>query len=178
MLDFTREFLVMFQPFLVFVNVILGIVISATTLYLLIRTRPGNVKSQMPSAGTVVINWSGHPLPETPWLTPFKVWEPLQAPQFDVTSWETLQDSVKKMMRGLPKDLQMRLLRGGYDVVVVVPQLAAGLTILLATLHGKMGVFPTITCPLRKSDGSFWLPDPISLGEVRLRSREERETEE
>jgi hypothetical protein len=104
-----------------------------------------------------------------------KVWQPVAAPSFNVESWDTIRQSVSRMIYDMPRELQLRLLRGDPNLVIAIPQLAAGLSILLASLHGQSGVFPSITSPLRRTDGTFWLPEPASLSEIRLQSREQRE---
>ena len=176
-IDFTylREIFLNFQPFVVVFNSLLGLTIGAISLHLLFRTRPRVLKSQLLKPGAVVINWSGHPLPRCEWIVPFKVHTPENAPHFCTDSWLDIQRSVQNMFRQLPRDLQVRMLQGDPDVIIVIPQLAAGLSVLLAVLHGQTGVFPTITCPMRKEGGTFWLPEPISLSEIRINSRLKRD---
>ena len=177
-LDFTclRDIFLNFQPFVVVFNGLLGLTIGAISLRLLLRTRPRMVKNQLLKPGAVIINWSAHPLPpHCKWLVPFKVYTPDVPPHFCIDSWVDIQRSVQNMIRQLPRDLQLRMLQGDPDIIIVIPQLAAGLSILLAILHGQTGVFPTITCPLRKEDGTFWLPEPVSLSEIRMNNRLKRD---
>ncbi|NUM34593.1 MAG: hypothetical protein HUU50_08620 [Candidatus Brocadiae bacterium] len=176
--DILRNFFITIQPFAVIINVLLGTFISVITLYLFFKSRPRKIKTEMLKPGSIIINWSGHPLPgDTAWITPFQVWTPKEQPHFNVESWETIQISVLNMINRLPKDIEHRLLQGDPDIILVLPQLAAGVSVLLAILHGRIGVFPSITSPLRKADGSFWLPEPINLGSIRLNSRYQREIE-
>ncbi|RME87429.1 MAG: hypothetical protein D6785_02030 [Planctomycetota bacterium] len=163
-----RQAVIAMQPFVVFLT-------GCFTFYLILRTRPRRLKVQKTDSGSVIINWTGHPLPESDWAKNLRVWTPDKAPYFNTQSWNSLRDSVHKLIRGLPDDLQFRLLKGDPKLIIPIPQLAAGLSVLLATIHGKSGTFPTITCPLRKEDDSFMLPEPVSLSEVRLEARDERE---
>lgn len=162
-----REVIIFWQPFIVFVT-------GCITFWLLIRTRPIIPKHSILEPGAVVINWSGHPLPEAHWLSPFRVWEPKQPPHFNTESWETILLSIQKLIRDLPQDIQLRMLQGDHNIVIVIPQLAGALSVLLAYLHGTMGVFPTVTCPLRSREGGFKLPEPANLSDIRLRARSER----
>lgn len=170
-LNFIRSIFTQIQPFVVVFNSTLGLIIGGMTLYLLIRTRPRKVKSLLLQPGSIIINWSGHPLPEAYWTIPFKVWNPDSTPYFNVKNWETIQESVRKLVHSLSKDLQLRLMQGDPNIIIVIPQLAVSVSLLLATVHGLTGTFPTITSPLRKSDGSFWLPEPLNLSKVRLNTR-------
>ena len=55
------------------------------------------------------------------------------------------------------------------NIIIAIPQLGIGVSMLLAILHGQTGVFPRITSPLRKAEGGFWLPEPIDLGALRFK---------
>lgn len=168
MFIYIRDIVVFLQPFIVFIT-------GCITIYFLLRTRPSKLQKIALSKKSIVINWSGHPLTKEPWLEEKRIWTPLQSPHFDTESWETLRKSATKLIKEIPKDIQARILRGDPDIVFVVPQLAAGLSVLMAILHGTIGGFPTITCPLRTKDGSFTLPEPINLSELRLRSKNVRD---
>ncbi len=167
-----REFVVFWHPFIAVVTCILSGITAGITIWLYFRTRPRMMPSGLPQ-GTVIINWTGHPLPEAAWRNTCAIWEPKTAPKFNTESWSTIRDSVQKMMRELPVDIEKRLLLGNPDIVVAIPQLAAGLAVLLAVLHGRDGVFPTVTCPLKCGD-SFILPEPFNLAQVRFEERIER----
>lgn len=169
-IEYLRYIVIFLQPFLVFIT-------SCVTIWLLWRTWPKKIKADTTASNeSIIVNWSGHPLPDASWIKGIKVWTPQAPPYFNTESWQHLEDCVQKMIKNLPQDIQLRLLKGDSDVIIVVPQLAAGLTILLAVLHGIMGGFPTVTCPLRKgNENNYQLPAPINLAKVRLLSREKRE---
>ena len=171
-----REQFLFLHPFLAVITCVLSGITAGITIWLYFRTRPRLVPAAGLSEGGVIINWSGHPLPEAAWRSAYTVWEPQDAPKFNTESWSTLRNSVQKLLRELPIDIEKRLLRGDPRVVVAIPQLAAGLSILLAVLHGRDGIFPCVTCPL-KAGTTFVLPEPINLGDVRFEAREERKLE-
>jgi hypothetical protein len=174
-----REQFLFLHPFLAVITCILSGITAGITIWLYWRTRPRLVPPAGLSEGGVIINWSGHALPEAPWRNAYTVWEPKEAVSFKTESWNTLQASVQKMLRELPIDLEKRLLRGDPRMVIAIPQLAAGLSILLAILHGRDGIFPCITCPLKveNTKNTFMLPEPINLSDVRFTAREERKIE-
>lgn len=163
-----RNIIVFLQPFIVFVT-------GCMTLYFLLRTRPRKLQKVSLDKKAIIINWSGHPLPHADWLKQKRIWTPIESPHFDTSSWEATSKSAGKLIREIPKDIQVRILRGDPDIVFVIPQLAAGLSVLMAILHATIGSFPTITSPLRKKEGTFTLPEPINLSELRLRSRNIRD---
>jgi hypothetical protein len=165
-----RDAALFIQPFIVFFT-------GCFTAWLLIRTRPRKFKPVKVSKEMVIINWSGHPRPkEASWTKKARLWEPTKPPYFNTSSWGTLRDSVQKLWTTLPEDIQTRLLQGDPHIVIVVPQLAAGLAMLLAIIHGKTGVFPTITCPLKMKDkNEFHWPTPLNLSYVRMENRKHRE---
>lgn len=171
-----RELFLFLHPFLAVITCILSGITACITIWLYFRTRPRLVPPAGLSEGGVIVNWSGHPLPDATWRTAYTVWEPKEAPKFNTESWSTLRDSVQMMLRELPIDLERRLLRGDPHMVVAIPQLAAGLSVLLAVLHGRDGVFPTITCPLKKGN-TFALPEPVNLSDIRFEARETRKVE-
>lgn len=166
-----REMFLTVQPFVVVFN---GLIAVTITLYLFYRSRPVKPVRIKFTSDALIINWTGHPLPKEEWLETFKIWIPKNPPVFNVSSWKSIQHSVRKMINDMPRDIQLRFYKGDPNIVIAIPQLAVGVSVLLATWHGKTGVFPTITSPLRKEDGTFWLPEPIRLSDIRLDSRKER----
>ncbi len=165
--DFLKEL----QP----LSILLMITIQLYTLYLLIKSRPRKVKKyKLKSNNSIIINWSGHPLPQSEWLTDCKIVNQSGKVDFNVDSFEKIEESCQKLYLGLAKDVQNLILTGSTNVVFVIPQLASGAIILIAYLHGLSGYFPLISSPLRKDDGSFWLPEPVSLSELRMSVRKER----
>ena len=88
-----RDVFIILQPYVVVFN---SIIAMSMTLYIYLRTRPKRLKMNLLSPGTVIINWSGHPLPNSPWIVPYKIYTPSTPPHFNVESWTTLQNSVQK----------------------------------------------------------------------------------
>lgn len=164
-----REFVICLQPFIVFLT-------GCFTAWLLFKTRPRRFQKLEITTNSVIINWSGHPLPDADWLESYQVWTPEKMPYFNTDSWDTIRASVHTLLKQLPQDILYRLYKGEPNVIIVIPQLGAGLAILLAVLHGENGCFPVITCPLkREGAGGFWLPEPIRLGDLRMDSRRRRD---
>ncbi len=156
------------QPIFVAISTLL-------TIWIVVKSWPRKYSPNLDSSELLVINWSGHPLPKADWLQEAKVWNPQRAPHFNTDDWDSLMASVQKLLVSLPKEISMRLLHGDPRVVIVIPQLAVGAVILVASIHGFSGSFPTITSPVQGKDGDFFLPPPISLREIRSKFRDLRE---
>ncbi len=160
------------------IGIILSVIFSGLNLYLFWKARPKKVQQYKSNQNSFVINWSGHPLPDnTKWIEEkgIKVWTPKEPPNFNSESWENLIASIRKHILKLPIDLRKRVLRGDPDIIFVIPQFAPALALFLAIFHGISGSFPTITSPMRGEGGSFFLPEPINLSELRFQARKDRE---
>ena len=150
-----------------------GVLTLAAAGVAVLQTRRATIKVRKSGeAGPLtIVNWSGHPLTvfEDGWAEGAQMVD--AAVHLDISSTDALRRSVEEAILGLPAEVRHRLMAADPNVVLVPPNLPAGMQILLATLHGVIGEFPRVTWSRRVEGTGFVWMKPVDLQAVRLEAR-------
>jgi hypothetical protein len=129
------------------------------------------IKKNTSAGPLTVINMSGHPLRafESDWGIGAVMCD--AAVQLDVSSTDALKASIFETLLGLPSDIRARLLAADPNVVLVPPNLPAGVLLMDAILHGIVGEFVRISWSRRVEGGGFVWMRPVDRQALRLEAR-------
>ncbi len=118
-----------------------------------------------------IVNMSGHPLKafEADWGVGAVMVDHSIHLAIDTT--DALRESVVEALMTLPVGVRARLMAADPNVVLVPPNLPAGIMVMDAVLHGIVGEFVRISWSRRVDGGGFVWMKPIDRQAIRLEAR-------
>lgn len=130
-----------------------------------------HIKKNSSAGPLTVVNMSGHPLKafEADWGVGAMMVD--AAVHLDVSSSDSLKSSIFETLLGLPSDVRSRLLAADPNVVLVPPNLPAGVLMMDSILHGVIGEFVRISWSRRVDGGGFVWMKPVDRQAIRLEAR-------
>ena len=129
------------------------------------------IKKHAAAGPLTIVNMSGHPLKafEADWGVGALMID--AEVQLDVSSSDSLKSSIFDTLLGLPSDVRTRLLAADPNVVLVPPNLPAGVLMMDSILHGVIGEFVRISWSRRVDGGGFVWMKPVDRQAIRLEAR-------
>jgi len=121
----------------------------------------------------MLVNFSGHPLPEAAQKSLGKKYEIVdyEVPNLDVTSSKALVNSTISLMATFVGEHSAKIKTGDFEIVF--PGLSPVAIMVLTTLHGFSGHFPKFRWTYR-TDNGFAVSEALDLQKIRLDARADR----
>ncbi|MDP3970909.1 MAG: CRISPR-associated protein Csx15 [bacterium] len=150
-----------------------GVISMVAILVAVAQTRKATVaiRGSATAGPLTIVNMSGHPLRafEADWGTGAIMVD--HAIHLNIDTTDALRDSVIDALMTLPDAIRSRLMAADPNVVLVPPNLPAGVMVMDAVLHGIVGEFVRISWSRRVDGGGFVWMKPVDRQAIRLEAR-------